>query len=81
MSFAQAIAQRGINETRELENLRARTRYHARLDRPKIWASCRPKVRRDPNGIQFKQCIAAIQEPESTEEYVAAWCWLNWLKL
>jgi|PlaIllAssembly_1097288.scaffolds.fasta_scaffold15417_2 hypothetical protein len=83
MNLAQAIAQRGINESRELAKLRARTRYHARLDRPKIW----PCDRRAPSAFgnqvlarQFEASLATLQSTQKADEYVAAWCKLNWLK-
>ena len=85
MSFAQAIAQRGINESRELAKLRARTRYHARLDRPKIWPCEKNLIRLfSPNSFgatEFNRALSALNSTDNVEEYVAAWCKLNWLKL
>jgi hypothetical protein len=87
MSFAQAIAQRGINESRELAKLRARTRYHEKLDRPKIWAeSPCPVSRFDNRGRQVfndPKLVAfdTLKTATSTSEYVAAWCKLNSLKM
>jgi hypothetical protein len=85
MSFAQAIAQRGINESRELAKLRARTRYHERLDRPKIWPCEKNLIRLfQPNSfgaVEFNRALATLQSTQKTDEYVSAWCKLNGLKL
>ena len=85
MNLEQAIAQRGINESRELANLRARTRYHARLDRPKIWPCEKNLIRlfsqNSFGATEFNRALNALNSTDNVDEYVSAWCELNRLKM
>ena len=79
-TFAQALP---ADAAQRIRNLNRRRRYHEALDRPKVWPStstvlCRWAYRQ-PDAVIDSWC-ATLNQPDSTEAYVAAWCNLNHLR-
>lgn len=84
------IAQLGIDEAHEVRLLNRRARYHQRKDRPKVFASTdvgdyfhflrtRSLRHYSADEGQIQQDFTSLRIPESTRDYVAAWCRLNHL--
>jgi hypothetical protein len=82
-TLAQLIAAHGIDEKHAISLMNNRARYHQRKDRPKVFAGTDvgsiPRTRWNAeNEIQFD--MTSLRIPESTRDYVTAWCRLNHLK-
>ena len=79
-SFTETLP---ADAAQRIRNLNRRRRYHETLDRPKVWpgnaaALCR-WIYRQPDAVIDSWC-ASLTHPESTADYVAAWCRLNHLQ-
>jgi hypothetical protein len=85
MNFEQTIVRKGIDERKAMANLRRRTTMRSRADRPKLYPAdvTVPHIlhwnRREHR--QRELSLLALKTTKDTEEYVQAWCMLNFLKL
>lgn len=78
-SFQQAFEARGIDPKKAIANLKRSRSGELRQDRPKLFASALGK------GLyltdQQRADLDQLSWTTSTQDYVAAWCRANHLKL